>query len=491
MQRWPALQEQLDRFKQREGGRILRDFADWLALPNDAENLAAVEKNASYLEAMLQARGIATEIWRTPEAAPVVYGEYTSPHATRTLLLYAHFDGQPADPDEWTSGDPWGPALYSAAISEGGTPIPFPNPGEPIDPEWRIYARSAGDDKAPFIAMLSALDFLQHAGIEPSVNLKFFFESEEEKGSPSLDQYLNRYKERLTADLIMICDGPVHQSGRPQLYFGARGFTGFTMTLYGPLRHLHSGHYGNWAPNPAMALAHLLGTFKTEAGYVAIDGFYDTVEPLDNDARQALATVPSMDDELRHELALARSDCDNALLNDQLQLPSLNIRGLKSGVADGRIVNMIPDEASVSIDLRLVKGNTPADMLEKVEQHIKNQGYFIVRDQPDAEMRRQHAKLVRIARDPGYEPLRTNMSLPVVQKLIDTLRKTIDLDLILLPTLGGSLPLYCFERYLEAPIVGVPIANHDNNQHGPDENLRIGNLWYGITLFTSLFSNLD
>ena len=485
MYTWSSIRDQLERYKERHGAHILTEFADWLALPNDAEDISALEKNASHLEAMLRVRGIHAETWRLQGASPVVFGEWHVPGAVQTLLLYAHFDGQPADPEDWAT-PPWEPALFSNARELGGRQIPFPETGSRIDPAWRVYARSAGDDKAPFIAVLAAIDFLQDRGFSPAANIKFIFESEEEKGSPSLEKYLRLYKDRLKADLTLICDGPVHPSGRPQLYFGARGFTGFTMTVYGPLRHLHSGHYGNWAPNPALMLAQLLATFKSESGKVLVRGFYDTVEPLNDAARDALETVPAMDDQLRYELALARSDCDNAPLNEQVMLPSLNIRGLKSGVADGRIVNMIPATASASLDIRLVKGNTPEDMLDRVERHIERQGYLIVRDEPDAGLRREYPRIARIVPDPGYGSVRTDMTIPIVSRLIDVVRQSIDEQVVLLPTLGGSLPLYHFAEHVDAPIVGVPIANHDNNQHGPNENLCVANLWYGIDLFTAI-----
>jgi acetylornithine deacetylase/succinyl-diaminopimelate desuccinylase-like protein len=235
-------------------------------------------------------------------------------------------------------------------------------------------------------------------------------------------------------------------------------------------------------------LAQLLATFKSPEGDILVEGFYDAVAPLNTVEETALALVPAMDERLRHELALARSDCNDAPLNHQLMLPSLNIRGLMSGVADGRIVNMIPSEASASVDIRLVKGNTPAAMLDIVERHIERQGFHIVREKPNRATRLGHPRIARIVHDPGYPPVRTDMSLPVVQSVIEAVRRATDPDLILLPTLGGSLPLHHFEQHLGLPIIGVPIANHDNNQHGPDENLRVSNLWYGIDLFASLFT---
>ncbi|MEZ4700665.1 MAG: M20/M25/M40 family metallo-hydrolase [Rhodothermales bacterium] len=476
-------------YRQRHGARILSDFAAWLALPNVAEDRAAIERNADYLAGEMRRRGIATEIWRLGGMPPVVFGERTTPGATTTVLCYAHYDGQPADADEWTVA-PWTPTLFSDALSAGGRPIPFPAADAPIDPAWRIYARSASDDKAPFTAILTALDALESAGLPPSVNLKFFFDGEEEIGSPTLGDYLAAYRHRLAADALLICDGPVHQSRRPQLFFGARGFSGFTVTVYGPNRHLHSGHYGNWAPNPGLLLARMLAGMKDDAGRVLVDGFDDGVVPLNAIEQAALDALPDYDAALRDELGLAATECENAGLNERIQWPSLNIRGIKCGVADGRIVNMIPSEARASIDVRLVKGLLPETMMDRIQRHLVAEGWHLVDDVPDAETRRTYPKIARLEFDPSYPAVRTDMSIPIVQDIIRVVTHLADEPVALLPTLGGSLPLYHFADHLGLPIVGVPIANHDNNQHGPDENLRVANLWYGIDLFAGLLHGL-
>jgi acetylornithine deacetylase/succinyl-diaminopimelate desuccinylase-like protein len=473
-------------FRTHHGARILADFATWLSLSNVAADRDAIGRNATFLAEAMERRRFTTERWQIDGAPPVVFGERRVPGAATTLLLYAHYDGQPADADAWTT-PPWTPTLFSDAIPLGGRPIPFPTEGQPIDLHWRLYARSASDDKAPFSAILAALDALDAAGLSPSVNLKCFFDGEEEIGSPTLGRYLAAHRNQLTADLLLICDGPVHQNRQPQLFFGARGFSGFTITVYGPTRHLHSGHYGNWAPNPGLLLARLLAGLKDESGHVTIEGFYDDVVPLNPIERAALDALPDYDDAIRAELGLAETESGNARLNERIQWPSMNVRGIQCGVADGRIVNMIPSQARASVDVRLVKGIRPEAMMERVTAHLRAEGWHLVDADPDAETRRRHAKIAKLEFDPAYPAVRTDMSLPLVRRLVHIVEEACDEPVALLPTLGGSLPLYHFADTLHVPVVGVPIANHDNNQHGPDENLRIANLWFGIDLFASIF----
>ncbi|HYY41191.1 MAG TPA: M20/M25/M40 family metallo-hydrolase, partial [Pyrinomonadaceae bacterium] len=269
-------------YRQAHEHEILAEFVQFLSLPNVAADRANIRRNADALVQLMARRGLSPRLLEATDAnaPPVVYGELRVPNAARTLVLYAHYDGQPTDPKQWTGSAPWQPVLRTAALEAGGQTRPMPAAGDAINPEWRLYARSASDDKAGVVAVLNALDALKATGQQPSANLKLFFEGEEEAGSPHLADILSRNKELLSADTWIIFDGPVHQAGRKQVVFGVRGVTGVDITVYGAQRPLHSGHYGNWAPNPAMLLARLLASMKDERGRVLIQGFYDDVEPL-------------------------------------------------------------------------------------------------------------------------------------------------------------------------------------------------------------------
>lgn len=484
-------------YREAHGAAILRGFAELLALPNVARDSAGISRNAEYIRAQLADRGVDAELLRVAGAPPAVYGALRVPGATRTLGLYVHYDGQPADSTGWTHG-PWSPTLYTRAIEAGGTPRPFPEPAhdadlrtraEPIDPEWRIYARSAGDDKAPIGALLPVLRAFREAGITPTSNLIFLFEGEEEAGSRHLRDYLERYRSRFAdIDLWLFLDGPVHQSGRPLITFGVRGVTGMEITVYGANRPLHSGHYGNWAPVPGQMLAQLLASMKDEDGTVLIDGFYDTVEPVGPMERTALDRLPDYDDELKRELGLVATEGNGAALAERLLLPSLTIRGLHSGNVGRLARNVIPATATATLGIRLVKGNDPDAMLDLVEAHIRAQGYHIVRTDPDLDTRLRYPRIVKVVRGSGYPAARTSMDLPIAQQVVAAAERAGGRELVLMPALGGSLPLYLFTQFLGAPALIVPVANHDNNQHAPDENLRVANLWYAIDLYGALLT---
>jgi acetylornithine deacetylase/succinyl-diaminopimelate desuccinylase-like protein len=298
---------------------------------------------------------------------------------------------------------------------------------------------------------------------------------------------MDKYHDKLETDVWLIFDGPTHQSGLPQLVFGVRGITGVDITVYGANRYLHSGHYGNWAPNPPMMMAQLLASMKDESGYVTIDGFYDDVAPVEPAIEEAAKTIPPIDDELRQTFGLAATEADNAPYLDRMLVPSLNVRGFESGAVGTKARNVIPPTATVSIDVRLAKGNDPARMLEKVEAHIRKQGYYIVRVEPTPEERLAHERIARVNPRGGYRAIRTAMDLPVVRWTRERALAAAGNELVLMPTMGGSLPLYLFEEKFAKPIVIVPVVNYDNNQHGPNENLRLGNLEYGIVLVAALF----
>jgi acetylornithine deacetylase/succinyl-diaminopimelate desuccinylase-like protein len=469
-------------------GRILEEYAELLSMPNRAYDDENIRRNAEWIRRALEGRGIEAEILEVEGAPPLVYGYAAGSGATRTLGVYAHYDGQPVVPEKWTHS-PWEATLYTRAMEAGGEPRAFPRDGDRVDPEWRLYARSASDDKASVMSVLAALDAMREGGVALTSNVVFMFEGEEEAGSRHLGDYIDRYLDKLKADVWLIFDGPTHQSGRPQLVFGVRGVTGLDVTVYGANRYLHSGHYGNWAPNPAMMMAQLLASMKDENGRVTIDGFYDSVEPPEAAVAEAAKTIPPVDDELRKTMGLANSEADNAPYLDRMMVPSLNVRGFECGAVGAEARNVIPPTAEVSIDIRLVKGNDPDHMKALVEAHIEGQGYYIVRDEPTDEERLAHEKIARVNPRRGYRAMRTAMDDPVARWVQDCARAAAGDKLVLMPTMGGSLPLYLFEDKLKKPIVIVPVVNYDNNQHGPDENLRLGNLEYGIAVVASLLGS--
>lgn len=482
------LRDQVRAWRTTHEKEIVRELADLAALPNVAANRADIERNADHLIAMLGRRGIEARRLTAGDVPPAVYGELRSPGATRTVVFYAHYDGQPADPADWGGADPWKPVLRAGATAQGrevdlATATIF-------DPEWRLFARSASDDKGPIVAMLAALDALRAAGVRPSVNIKFFLEGEEEDGSPNLTKILRAHKDLLAADAWILADGPVHQTRRMQVVFGARGVASVELTVYGPLRALHSGHYGNWAPNPAAVLVELLAGLRAPDGTILIPGINEAVRPLTESERQAAAAMPAVEADLQRELGLAWTEGSGGRLQDLIMRPALNLRGLAAAGVREKARNAIPTEAAASIDFRLVPDLTPEIVREKLEAHLRRQGFHVVHEEPDPETRRAHPRIVRLVWGDGYPGARTGMDLPASRAVLQVVGEAVEGPLVQVPMLGGSVPMYLFTDALEVPVIAVPVVNHDNNQHAAHENLRLQNLWDGIEVFAHLFARL-
>ena len=466
---------------------VTAELAALVELPNVATRLEDVRRNADAISALVRARGLEPRllVGSDPETPPAVYAEWRVPGAKRTLVFYAHYDGQPVDASEWAS-DPWTPTWRDDRLDRGGKAVAW-KPGTAPDPDWRMYARGAADDKAGVVAILNAVSALKAAGISPGVNVKLFFEGEEEAGSPHLADVLRTHRELLAGDAWIVCDGPIHPSGRKQVVYGVRGDMNVHVTVYGPKRPLHSGHYGNWAPNPAMGLAELLATMKDDDGRVVIAGWYDDVVPLGDAENRALAAAPPLDDALRRDLGLGRTELGGASIYEAINLPSLNVNGFRAGNVGEDASNVIMTEARATLDLRLVAGVPPEAQLRRVVEHARKQGFLVLDRAPTDEERLAHAAIATIVQEPGgYAASRTPMDLPVSLAVSKAVQSTVGEPVVEMPTLGGSLPLVHVNEILGAPTIVVPIANHDNNQHAENENLRIGNLFDGIETMAAL-----
>jgi len=469
--------------------QILEDFFRLLAIPNVATHVSDIEKNAAFITDALNQRGFRTRLLSAgPGTPPAIYGELPSPHAKRTVVFYAHYDGQPAGQAAWRS-DPFKPVIRAGAAAASSTDVDW-RAADKIDPEWRVYARSASDDKAPIQVMLTALDALRAAGRQPAVNIKIFYEGEEEQGSGHLAEILRANHELLTGDVFVLSDGPRHASGRMQVFFGARGVSAVELTVYGPTRPLHSGHYGNWAPNPAVTLTRLLASMRDEEGRILIPGFYDDVRPLTPAERTLLAGMPDVETGLKRDLGLGRTEGSERLA-DSIARPALNIRGLRSGDVGEGAANAIPTEARASIDFRLVPDQTPERVRERTEAFLRQQAWYVVTEEPDMATRAAHPKVIRAEWSLDYPAYRADMNAPAVEAVVASIGRATGGPVLQMPMLGGSVPMATFAAALHLPIVGVPLANADNNQHGANENLRLQNLWDGIEIYAGLLTDLS
>jgi acetylornithine deacetylase/succinyl-diaminopimelate desuccinylase-like protein len=472
-------------YRQQHEPAIVGEFARLLAIPNHASDTADIRKNAELIARTLRDRQVDTKLLELQGAAPVVFGKLDVPGATRTVTFYAHYDGQPTRQSGWTT-EPFQPTLRGP----DGSVVDLRSLPRRLDPEARLFARSASDDKAPIIAIVAALDALRASRWQPNVNLRFFFEGEEEAGSPHLAALLKTYESELKTDLWVICDGPVHQDGSKLVYFGVRGATALDITVYGPNRGLHSGHYGNWAPNPIVLLTHLLDGMRDTQARILIPGFYDDVRAPTPAELQAAREMPDYDAQIKRNLGLARTEGETASLQTQLMLPALNVRGIAGGAVGAAAANVISSEATASIDFRLVPNQTPESVRRRVEQHIERQGYFVVRQPPDEATRLAHARIALLAWDNegSYPAARTPLDNPLARQVARVVEHMAGAKIVVAPTLGGSVPMYLFQGDANTPVVGVPLANFDNNQHAANENLRLQNLWDAIEIFAGLFT---
>src|SRR5579859_4658727 len=488
----PAAAKAVREYREENEDRIIRELREFLSIPNIASDAKNIEKNAERLREMLEARGIETHFLPIEGRGPVVFGKLETQGAKRTVIFYAHYDGQPVDAAAWTDHAPFEPILYDNAIEGGGKRIPFPATSATphYKDDWRIYARSSSDDKSPIVALLAALDALNENKIPLAVNLKVVFEGEEEAGSPNLEKTLNLHKNLLTGDLLLTIDGNIHPSGRQMISFGNRGDIGIRVTVYGATRALHSGHYGNWAPNAAMELAQLLAAMKDQNGRVLIPGYYDDVTPLSPAERKAVDALPYIDPDLQKEMGIAKPEGNGRKLAELLLEPSLNIRGMKSAYVGDQATNIVPEKAEASLDARLVKGEDPEKKFQQIRGFIEKQGFFVIDHDPTVEERRGHAKIAKVVYEGGYRASRTSMDLPVSKALMSVVQEATGGTTVMSPGFGGSVPMYIFED-LGLTYIGLPMVNYDNHQHSSDENLRLGHLWNGIEVYGAVLAGLN
>ncbi len=468
--------------------QILSELIELLSIPNVANDRENIRRNAGYLKQMLERRGFDSEILET-QGNPLVYGERKIPGATHTILFYAHYDGQPVDPSRWKQPSPFQPVLRGGKLEEGAKEIPNFARLQRLEDDWRIYGRSASDDKSPIVALCAAIDGLKAAGREPASNIRVILDGEEEAGSPSLNPAVNRYRQKLAADVALILDGPEHASGRPTLAYGARGIVTLELTVYGPKVALHSGHYGNWAPNPAIRLAQLLASMKDDQGRVLIEGFYDGIPPLTAEERRILKAVPDDEKGLQKLFGIAKPDAVGETLQEAIQFPSLNVRGLRSGYVGPEARTIIPADATADIDIRLVKETSSRQIMQKVMAHIRKQGYYIVDKDPDDATRLQYPKIARVTwRRSDEGAFRTDLTLPESRRVSRALAEVWGEPPVEIRTMGGTVPLSHLVEALGFPAISAPVVNFDNNQHSDNENIRLGHFWNAIVTMAALLT---
>ena len=463
---------------------VFKEYREFLSLPNDANKPDELEPNMLWCEKAFKKRGFTTERLKT-NRLPLILAERKHPGANKTVLFYLQIDGQPVDPSKWLQKGPFVPTLKKQTKKDDWETIPWESLYDNYDDDWRIFARSASDAKGPINTFLIALDIIADKGILPNYNIKVIMDMEEEMGSPNLPPAVKRYKNKLKADRLVILDGPRHPSNKPTLTFGARGIVTIQLKVQGPKFPQHSGHYGNYVPNPAVRLSQLIASMKDDNGKVTIPGYYDGVT-ISEEARSIMSAVPDDEDKIRRSIGFSKPDQVANTYQESIQYPSLNVRGMKSGWVEKEVRTIIPSFALAEIDVRLVKETDPKRMVKLIKNHIKSEGYYIIDRDPTDSERAKHNKIITFNHRIGYLAFRT----PVNSEIADWLRAALingfGEEPIIKRTSGGSVPISPFVNTLNVPAVTVPTVNPDNNQHSPNENLRVGNLIESIRTHVAL-----
>ena len=469
--------------------QALTTYRDFLRLPNDANNSDDILRLLDWLEPEFTALGLTTQ--RLPTAgSPLLFAEQAVSDSGPTVLIYLQADGQPVDPNAWDQADPFDPVVKEQSSDGNWHAIEWQrlagdiDPGD-IDPDWRIFARSAADSKGPMTQLMAALRILRQQDKLPAFNIKVIVDTEEELGSPHLADAVQAHRQLLAADSLLIFDGPPHASNKPTVTFGARGIAEITLTTYGPRVPQHSGHYGNFIANPAYALARLLASLKSADGNVLVDGFYDGIV-IDDATAAILDRVPDDEAEILTAIGVAESEQVADSLQKALQYPSLNVRGLRSAWVGADARTIIPATATAELDLRLVVESDPLQLIDRVRRHIEQQGFHVL-DRPPTDVERgRHARIVAMQSHVSYRAFRSPFDAPPGRLARAAMRHLHGEEPILIRTMGGSIPIAPFVETLGIPAAIVPTVNIDNNQHSPNENLRIGHFEAGIAILLSV-----
>lgn len=453
---------------------ILREI---LSIPNDANYDSHVLENVVDMRERFEKRGFSILTLDTG-GPPILLAEKSGLNAGKTVLFYIQVDGQPVDSSAWYQNSPYLPVLKQP--NEGGyEEIPWTNIGKSIDPEWRVFARSASDAKGPIAMLLSSLDVLENENFKPNFNIKIVMDFEEELGSPHLPAAVEKYKEELSSDMLVILDGPRHITNLPTLTFGARGITTVTLTTFGPRVPQHSGHYGNYTPNPVFKMAKIIASLKDEDGRVTLPGYYDGVT-LNEEVKDILAGVPDDEADIRKNQGIAEIDKVGSNYQEAIQYPSLNVRGIRAAWVGKEVRTIVPSEAIAEIDIRLVKESDSDRLVGLLHDHIKAMGYHFVDGSPSESEREMYPKLISMTHRNSYGAFRTDYDSDIGVWLTSALTRAFNKEPIRIRTSGGSIPIAPFVNTLGIPAVTVPTVNRDNNQHSPNENIRLGNIYEGI-----------
>lgn len=488
---FPATSQSLDKTQIEQAAKAALPTAtanlrDFLSLPNDGNYPDQIQENLQWCVQRFQQLDFATRVLETT-GAPLVFAEKNYHPDAKSILFYLQIDGQPVDTSEWFQDNPFKAVLKQQNAAGEWAIIDWAKAEKGFDPDWRIFARSASDSKGPAIALMTALQIMKDKGLQPDFNIKIIADFQEELGSPSLPGAVETYRDLLQAEMMLIMDGTRHLSNLPTLTFGARGIATMTIKVFGARRDLHSGQYGNFAPNPVFKLAKLMAGMKDDAGRVLIPGFYDGVTLSEADKKQ-INSLPEDLNEIKKSLGIAQADQVGATYQEALQYPSLNIRGIRAAWVGKEVRTLIPAEAIAEIDMRLVPESDGQRLVNLVRQYILDQGYHLVQTEPMEAEREQFSHLASLTYRLGSKPFRTDLNSPLGHWLSSAMQRAFGNAFVKMRTTGGSQPIAPFITTLGIPAVSIRIPNPDNSIHAPNENLRLGNFLEGIQMCLAIMT---
>ena len=397
-----------------------------------------------------------------------------------TLIFLSPADAKKIENSDFSS--PAGAAAPPAGAAATGAAAVTPHFSS------RIFARSASDAKGPVMMIINALEIMKRNNIELEYNLKVIMDFEEEISSPNLADAVKKYSSKLKSDALLIFDGPKHPSNLPTLTFGARGISDITLITYGPIVPQHSGHFGNYAPNPVFRMSEILSSMKDPNGRVTIPGFYDGIE-LDKKTLKILAEVPDDEKKMMNDMHFKKPDNVGKNYQESIQYPSINVRGIESGWVREEVRTIVPSECIAEIDVRLVLESDPIRLHNLIKSHIQELGYYVINRRPTKDERLKHNKIVTFVSSFDYDAFRTDIQSEIGKWLVKSLKKTFGIEPVKKRTSGGSVPISPFVNTLGIPAVTVPTVNQDNNQHSPNENIKIENYITGIETYLGILTD--
>jgi len=469
----------------------LDEFVEFLSYPNDANYESDIYKLMDWTENKFKSLDFKINRLDT-ETIPLMLASKHISDDYKTVLIYMHLDGQPVDLSKWNQENPFIP-VYK--LKEDGKFVDYDsNKLANIDyktleqRDIRIFARASSDAKGPVMMLIQAMKFMNSKNIDNKFNLKLIMDFEEEKGSPSLPDAVKKHSTILKSDALLIFDGPQHESDLPTLNFGNRGISSITLKTYGPVVPQHSGHFGNYAPNPVFRMSNILSSMKDENGIVKIKGYYDGIT-ISDQVKKYLDNVPDDEESMLNKMQFKKPESVGNSYQEAIQFPSLNVRGIRAGWVEDEVRTIVPSECIAEIDVRLVIESDGYRLHELIKKHIEGLGYVVLDHEPSKEERMKYDKIVKFNSTVSYPAFRTDIDSDLGDWLSETLTRTFGVEPVLRRTSGGSVPISPFVNVLNIPAVGVPTVNKDNNQHSPNENIKLINYIKGIESFVGILSS--